>query len=476
MSNVRNGEVRLEARDPLIIGLAACLAAALLAGCGGSTGPAGAAGQTGATGPAGAAGKDGKDGQAGQNGQNGQNGQTGPQGPAGPVKPPRLLDDRIPGWRQVVRDAINQLIVDKGIASATWDPKNRPVAAFDWDNTMMKNDAGDATMFYMIAHDKVLQPAGKDWSTTNSHLTAAANAALNAACDGLAAAGAPLPTSTSTACANELFMIYDSGTTEAGVAAWTNQITLTQNQPYAWVGQLQAGYSPEEIRDIAMSAVLENAYAAQGDVQTLGTHTGVTHWVRIYDQMRDLVETLQENGFDVWIVTASPQFVIEPVAELVNVPRDHVLGIRTTLVGGKTTAILQGCGGIADGVDAPITFDTGKRCWINKVIFHEPDASQLAVNPDPAKRPTLSAGDSDTDIAFVKDATGLKLAINRNKMQLMCNAYSNYQGKWFVQPMFISPKPQKVAGYDCPGAKDAAGNSIVDEAGQGMAFQVDSVY
>lgn len=473
MFNVRNGEVRLAARELFFVGAGACLAAVLLAACGGATGPAGAQGQTGATGPAGTAGKDGKD---GKDGQNGQDGQPGPQGPAGPVKPPRLLDDRITGWRQPVRDAINQLIVAKGIASATWDPKNRPVAAFDWDNTMMKNDAGDATTFYMIAHDKVLQPPGKDWGNSSTYLTAAAKAALNAACDSLAAPGAPLPTSTNSACANELFMIYDSGTTEAGLPAWTKTVTLTQNEPYAWVNQLQAGYSPDEIRDIAMAAYFENAYAAQGDVQTLGTHAGVTHWIRIYDQMRDLVETLQENGFDVWIVTASPQFVIEPIAELVNVPRDHVIGIRTTIVNGKTTTTLQGCGGIADGPDAPITFDTGKRCWINKVIFHEPDANQLGVNPDPARRPTLSAGDSDTDIAFVKDATGLKLAINRNKMELMCNAYANYQGKWVIQPMFINPKGQKTSGYDCPNALDHAGNPIVDEAGQPIPFQVDSVY
>ena len=130
-----------------------------------------------------------------------------------------------------------------------------------------------------------------------------------------------------------------------------------------------------------------------------------------------------------------------------------------------------------DGPDAPITFENGKRCWINKVVFHMPDGpAQLLPNPDPAQRQVFAAGDSDTDIAFVKDATSLKLALNRNKTELMCNAYANAGGKWVVQPMFIGPKSQKTAGYACSSAKDAAGNPIVDENGQPIADQTDSVF
>ena len=71
------------------------------------------------------------------------------------------------------------------------------------------------------------------------------------------------------------------------------------------------------------------------------------------------------------------------------------------------TPNLQGCGTIADGANTMITFDEGKRCWINKVIFKQAAASQAVTNPDPAKRQVFAAGDSDTDIAFLKDATEL---------------------------------------------------------------------
>jgi hypothetical protein len=69
-----------------------------------------------------------------------------------------------------------------------------------------------------------------------------------------------------------------------------------------------------------------------------------------------------------------------------------VIGIRTTLQAGRTTYTLEPCGaGLAQ--NSIITFDEGKRCWINKVIFGEPEANQLAVNTDPAKRPVFVAAE-----------------------------------------------------------------------------------
>jgi hypothetical protein len=97
----------------------------------------------------------------------------------------------------------------------------------------------------------------------------------------------------------------------------------------------------------------------------------------------------------------------------------------------------------------------------------------MPTNPVLAKRPTFVAGDSDTDIAMLKDATELKLVINRNKIQTMCNALSNYQGKWIYNPMFIAPKAKKATAYACSTAKDAAGNALVNEAGQAMTDQTE---
>jgi hypothetical protein len=426
-------------------------------------------GTNGTPGTAGAGGTKGADATAGGAGAAGAAGATGAQGVAGPTKPIRLLNERIVGWTAANRARLNKLLGDRGVASATFDPTKRPVAAFDWDNTIVKNDVGDATFFWMLKHDKIRQPAGNDWGTTSAALTVAAKTALNAACDGLAAAGDPLPTSTSTTCTDEIFAIYDGLKTTGGAAAWNPAYatTTTINFSYAWVAQLTAGSTPDEARGYARAAYAENIGAPIGATQTVGTNTGLAGYVRAYEQIADLIGAFQDNGFDVWVTTASPQLFVDAISsESVGVAPNHVLGIRSVVTNGVITTGLQGCGTVADSANSLITFDEGKRCWINKVVFEQPAASQSPTNPDATQRQVFSAGDSDTDIAFLKDATELKLVINRNKGQVMCNALNNYMGKWLVQPMFIAPKPVKVTPYDCPTIMTNGGvPGVLDEAG-----------
>ncbi|HVG62112.1 MAG TPA: haloacid dehalogenase-like hydrolase [Hyalangium sp.] len=433
----RSSQFRLSA-----LALVGLVASSLLLACEGPRGPAGPAGPP------------------------GDSGDQGPAGQDGVPRPVRLLDDKIGRWLPENRTRLNELIQSLGIANPTFDPKNRPVAVFDWDNTVVKNDLGDATIFWMIQHEKILQPPDRDWGTTSRHLTAAAKAALNAACDSAGNPGQPLQTLDSPACADEIVSIYDAGTTKAGQAAWNGRITLTINTSYAWVAQLQAGYTPEEIRVFARSAYAENAFNPPGTRQTVGTTAGLNYHVQVYEEMVDLVETMQDNGFDVWVSTASPQFVIDAVSEeLVGIKANRVIGIRSmTDSQGRITPHFQGCGTVADNEDTLITYDQGKRCWLNKIVFRVPADQQLTRQADASKRPVFAAGDSDTDLAFVQDATHLKLAINRARVQLMCNAYANYQSKWLVQPMFVLPRA-KASNYPCTTSLDAAGQPIVDEAG-----------
>ncbi|MDH5671316.1 MAG: haloacid dehalogenase-like hydrolase [Myxococcales bacterium] len=476
------------------------LALALVVGALSFAGCAGEDGIAGAVGPAGADGKDGADGADGADGKDGNDGDTGAAGPAGAdggdgatgatgvvgpdgtdgmdavLGPVVLLNGRTYGWLDDNRAAINAMITDLGSSSPDYDPEFRPVAVFDWDNTVIKNDIGDQTMAYLIENDKVLQPPGKDWAVTNENLTAEAKASLNAACDDLAAEGEPLPTSGDADCAAAIFSIYYDGVVAGSdQAAWQNGKTYTINQPYAWVAQLLSGYSPASVRQFANAAFDRALSEPEGATKTVGG-ISMAAYIRVYEPMADLAAALQRNGFDVWVVTASPQNVVDGIANEVGVDADHVIGIRNVLEGGLLTYGFQGCGTVADDNRTMITFDRGKRCWINKVIFGLDAADQEAQAADPANRPVFVAGDSDTDIAMLKDATHLKLVINRNKTEAMCNAYANYDSKWFVQPMFIEPKAQRTAGYACSTATDHEGNAIVDEAGASIADQDDSVY
>ena len=384
---------------------------------------------------------------------------------------PRLLDHTLAGWLPENRARLDALLRARGVTSPGYDAAHRPVATFDWDNTMMRNDIGDATMAWMLRSDAILQPPGRDWGVTSGALTDAARAALKAACDSAGEPGRPLATRETPACADAILSVYDGGHTPSGAAAWTRAITLTTNEAYAWLARLLGGHTPGEVARFSRAAYEESARAPVDATQTVGTHAGMTAWVRVYPEMRDLVGALQTNGFDVWVISASPQHVTEVVANEVGIAPDHVVGIRNAVeADGRLGYHLESCGDAAP--DSVITFDQGKRCFINKVVFHQPPAAQLA-KADAAHRQAFAAGDSDTDVAFVQDATDLKLVIDRNRVALMCNAHSNAGGRWIVQPMFIEPLPRRAEPYPCSTALDAAGRVLTDENGQPIREQVD---
>ena len=105
------------------------------------------------------------------------------------------------------------------------------------------------------------------------------------------------------------------------------------------------------------------------------------------------------------------------------------------------------------------------------MIFGQPPAAQLA-RADAAHRQVFAAGDSDTDVAFVQDATDLKLVIDRHRVALMCNAISNAGGRWLVQPMFFDPMPApRRAPTRARPRSTPTGRPIVDENGQRMRDQ-----
>lgn len=402
----------------------------------------------------------------------------------------RALDPSLK-WHGDNRTRLDAMITALGRASPGYDASKRPLALFDWDNTVIKNDVGDATFYYMLRYSKVLQPPGKNWRLTSPFLSADAVTALKAACDALAEPGRPLPTATQAGderCATELLSIYDSGATTGKKPAFEKWNYRRMEPAYAWLAQLLAGYTPEQAAAIAVGARSENLDNAVGALQKIGTYGMMNHYVRYYDQVKDLIGALQANGFDVWVVSASPQVVVEQWVDGVGIPRERVIGIRSVVKDGKYTYDLQGCGDVPDGSNdgmggvtgnGMITYIEGKRCWINKVIYG--DRTAAALDRRPAElRHAFAAGDSDTDVEFLKDATALKLVLNRNKKELMCNAYGNAGGRWLINPMFIEPKGQQAAPYPCAttACKSAAGQSVPcqDEDGKTIPDQVDKVF
>ncbi|MFT3699975.1 MAG: haloacid dehalogenase-like hydrolase [Kofleriaceae bacterium] len=379
-------------------------------------------------------------------------------------------------WYGGNREQVTAWLDAGACGTAGFDPQHLPVVLLDWDNTISKNDFGDAITFWMIANDKVVQPPGKDWHATSPFLTDAAATALSTACGTTIAVGQPLPTSTNTACADEMLDIYIDEVTSGGADAFAGWNRRWIEPAYAWTAQLLAGYTHDEIQAFMMTAVTPQLAAPEATTQTIGTHAGLNAWLRIYPEMKSLIAAAQSRVYDVWIITASPQDAIAAVAPLAGIPASHVVGIRSmTDALGKLTYRFEGCGPLADGQGEMISYVQGKRCLVNKYIFGDSSAKAIQRRPDGARQ-VFAAGDSDTDIEFLRDATH-KLVLNRNKKELMCNAFYNESNSWVVNPMFIDPKAT-AADYTCgTGCVDEAGATVAcrDLGGNPIANQVDAI-
>jgi len=363
--------------------------------------------------------------------------------PAGAQAPncPKLAGE----WYGTNAQRIQAVIDAYGTCSGL--PHGRPLAVFDWDNTIIKNDISDQTFFWLLRHDKLRQPRNRDWRTTSNWMTDEGARALRRACGRLAKPGQPLPTSRNKRCADELLSFRKEGETTDGDAAFAGFDHRRMEGSYAWMAQLMAGRTPATARAYARAARKLALSRRIGAMQRVGSSREVA-WVRYYTQMRDLVRTLRAAGFDAWVVSASPQEWADVWAAGAGFAENRTIGIRTVRRNGRITTDLRGCGGVRDGANTVMTYIDGKRCWINQAILGI--QGPAALEPAPVeRRQVIAGGDADTDVTMLRDATGIRITINRNRTEVMCRAYANQDGKWLVQPMFIQPLPKLREGYPC---------------------------
>jgi phosphoserine phosphatase len=135
----------------------------------------------------------------------------------------------------------------------------------------------------------------------------------------------------------------------------------------------------------------------------------VNQGIRYYPEMKELVLKFQNAGFDVWVVSASTQWIVEVAAKKVGVHANRVLGILLDVDKKQrlTSKILR------------LTYRKGKADAILKDI---------------GKTPVFAAGDSNTDIEMLLLGSGPRLVIDRGKKPLMDIAKEK---AWLIQPKFL---------------------------------------
>jgi phosphoserine phosphatase len=346
-------------------------------------------------------------------------------------------------WSFGTREALNRMLVNYGDHGPLSPFKKAPLAVLDFDNTVISGDSGDFTVYWMLRTDRI--KAGVVLDGASQLLTDDARAALANACS-------PSPgedhvrTSDGGRCAKTIWDIY-SQTTLGGKPAFKDGYNhLSMRPDYAWGAQLFSGYTPDQVREISAEALAASANA--GNKVQLGRLT-LDVGVSYRPEMNELIEKLKKSNFDVWILSASPQHVVEVFAEKAGVARDHVIGIQQVIENGALSSKLVSCGEVGDGESAAIPFLEGKTCWMQKKMGRSP--------------PVFAAGDAETDLALLKSATGLRLVFDRHKAPLMCSALAGDKSLWIVnQPFPGGPATERAPSeYPCMSAcHDRKGDSV----------------
>lgn len=175
-------------------------------------------------------------------------------------------------------------------------------------------------------------------------------------------------------------------------ASYEARVREDRTRGYAWAVQAMAGLAEEDVRararDFAERFVPAQAFPA----------------------FRALVEEARSRGCDIWVVSASSQWIVEAGVALMGFDPDRVLGMRVEVENGVLT----------DRLVAPLTNEAGKVAAIEAMI---------------GRRPTLVTGDSSGDFEMLAVAERVALLITQpGRTDPEYAAHAQAQG-WLVQPL-----------------------------------------
>ncbi|MGM9734960.1 MAG: hypothetical protein ACI3ZL_00960 [Candidatus Cryptobacteroides sp.] len=316
-------------------------------------------------------------------------------------------------WNPVVYEALTGMIAREGTMSETYDPQCRPYAVFDYDNTTIMNDISLTLMVYQIENlryafppedafgcftawlpdlDKVLEGPEMSARMIGMDLAADYRALRNMLDEGMS-----------------LEMIH--GTDEyldfrAKLEGLNEGVenSFDYGTWCMWQPALFTGMSWDELQELTRESV--DWWLAQGSIITQRWDSpdgrisvDVTTGLALPQESIRLYKTLKDNGFEVYVCSASLEAVVEAMACSprygLDLSPDNVFGIRL--------ADADNFGGPFDE-NYDQTFLEGKTACIRKLIAPRHGG----------RAPSLVAGDSngDYDMLTSFDSLGVGLIID----------------------------------------------------------------
>ncbi len=335
-----------------------------------------------------------------------------------------LARGRLSGRNQAVLD---RLIAESGRCGPGDDRRHRPYVVCDWDNTSAFGDAEETLTYFMadnLAYSLSVAdfrravslnvPSGPSKLPNDDGKTIVFEdlvedlvedyASLHASYKGLGGTRSleeVRATEEFRDFAAKLFVFFDA-----------LDATVGTSRADQWQGQLMSGTSSEKLMELSEKSLRKNLGAELRKVrlsssETLVRRTGrvsstTSQGLRIYPDMGNLYQALMGAGIDVYIVSASPEEVIVPIACKeeygYGIPRDHVFGAKFTRVGGVLQPELS--------PERAMTWGPGKVELIRKLL--------VARTGQP---PILVCGDSDGDYDMLSGFPGTRLGLIVNRLK-----------------------------------------------------------
>ena len=249
-----------------------------------------------------------------------------------------------------------------------------PLAVFDCDGTVIRGDIGEAMFYRQIERFQFRRSPADVWTEHPERERLG----------GLFGTLAPLDDAARRAhgafdeFAGMLLDWYFDGIAAGRVAGACADIV-----------RLLAGHTVEEVRAIARATFAEELASPFG-TRRLGNRD-LPRGVRYLGESVALLRALAARGFDVWAVSGSNVWSVEPVFARLGVPPGRVIGI----------ALAEAAGVLTDTVVQPVPIREGKVG---------------ALRARTAAVPLLVASDSKNDIPLFLSSQGLKVRVNsRNR-------------------------------------------------------------
>ncbi len=313
-----------------------------------------------------------------------------------------------PGWTDANRAALTEIIRRFGRGGPEHDPAQPPAAAFDWDETVIDHDIGDALYFHQVDHLAFDFASPDFWALIPDEHRAAWHAEV-----------APLlGLSPMAAQAHPAYPTYR----HRGYRLYYEMLRAPIVVGFPWFTQVLTGMTVAQM-DALTEAVLARCLTEPlGETLVFGIDkvepVRVRCGLRYRPAMLALLRALQDHGFQVWIVTATNRWAVSSMARRLGIPDERVIGMETAL---------DGTGRITTRLIEPAPYHAGKATCLRAALG--------------SSRLILAAGDSPSDEAMLQMAQAARLLIGPRNAGLLARVETaRARGEpWLIQPPFTPP-------------------------------------